>query len=213
MSHPKDSRPGWTLGNLISWVASLPMVGGLELYDLKGSFQPKVFCDYMILWKYVVGPTDSFSSLLVRPISQYTNLICWFPALHLFTKLGLNTVFDWHAQTLYLDIDDLSLALADIWTISGISLSQSYLLWVMLSLDLYRNTFYLPPWSRKPSERWGIIFYLKIWNIYRNPTWSRNYIREQKRHSKSTLKLLQNICSIRKQTVHNLVVVLRINLN
>lgn len=34
-----------SLSNLIWWVASLPMVGGLELDDLSGSFQPKLFYD------------------------------------------------------------------------------------------------------------------------------------------------------------------------
>lgn len=37
------------LANLIQRVASLPMAGWLELDDFKGSFQPKMFNDSMIL--------------------------------------------------------------------------------------------------------------------------------------------------------------------
>lgn len=76
------ARLDGALGNLISWVASLSMVGGLELNDLKGSSQPKIFYVSMIRWKNVVSSIDSSSSLLVTPNSQYTSLICWFPALH-----------------------------------------------------------------------------------------------------------------------------------
>ena len=35
--------------NLVQWGMSLSIAGGLELDDLKGPFQPKSFCDSMIL--------------------------------------------------------------------------------------------------------------------------------------------------------------------
>jgi len=46
----KHSRPGW-MGLFATWSRlqkeSLPIVGGLELDDLKGLFQPQPFYDYM----------------------------------------------------------------------------------------------------------------------------------------------------------------------
>ena len=40
----------WALGSLVSWVAAMPMAGGLGLSDLQGSLQPKPFYDSMIIW-------------------------------------------------------------------------------------------------------------------------------------------------------------------
>ena len=37
------------LSNLVQWAVSLPIAGGLELDDLKGTFQPKPFYDSEIL--------------------------------------------------------------------------------------------------------------------------------------------------------------------
>jgi len=40
------------LSSLIQWVATLPTAAGLELDKLRGPFQPKPFCDSIILQEY-----------------------------------------------------------------------------------------------------------------------------------------------------------------
>jgi len=42
------ARMDGALSNLVWWEMSLPVAGGLELDDPKGSFQPKPFYDSMI---------------------------------------------------------------------------------------------------------------------------------------------------------------------
>jgi len=43
------ARLDGALSNVVWWKMSLIMAGGLELGDLEGPFQPKPFCDSMIL--------------------------------------------------------------------------------------------------------------------------------------------------------------------
>ena len=38
-----------TLGSLVSWLVTLRIAGGLKLFDHCGPFQPRPFCDSMIL--------------------------------------------------------------------------------------------------------------------------------------------------------------------
>ena len=47
-----QSQAGWALGNLIWWLATLSMAGGLKLDDLCGPFQSKPFCDSFIFVSY-----------------------------------------------------------------------------------------------------------------------------------------------------------------
>ena len=43
------ARLDGALSNLVYWEVSLSIAGGLQLDDLKSSFQPKAFYDFMIL--------------------------------------------------------------------------------------------------------------------------------------------------------------------
>ena len=40
------------LGSLVCWLATLHIAGGLKLRDYCGPFQPRLFCDSMVLWFY-----------------------------------------------------------------------------------------------------------------------------------------------------------------
>ena len=38
------------LGSLVWWLATLHIAGGLKLHDRCGPFQPRPFCDSVIIW-------------------------------------------------------------------------------------------------------------------------------------------------------------------
>jgi len=40
------------LGSLVWWLATLPMAEGLKLDDLRGSFQPRPFCDFPVVFYF-----------------------------------------------------------------------------------------------------------------------------------------------------------------
>lgn len=78
-------KPSWmrALGNLISWVASLPMVGWLKWDDFYGLFHTKTFCDYVILWYHpwiqrTLGPWCHHNSnlLLTANQTQFSGYSC-----------------------------------------------------------------------------------------------------------------------------------------
>jgi len=91
--HNFKARLDGTLSNLIQREVSLPMAGGLELYDLKGPFQPKPFCDSMITksniipvkhWNRLSREVVNAPSLETFKVRLDGALITWLSCAHLF---------------------------------------------------------------------------------------------------------------------------------
>jgi len=63
------------LGSLVWWLATLHIAGGLKLDDHCGPFQPRPFCDSMILFCSIF---DSQNSHLKRKVEIGKSLKCHF---------------------------------------------------------------------------------------------------------------------------------------